>query len=159
MSIERVFFRDHNFVLTIISGKLTGRELSEHVLAMNRDYAFIKGIRELADCRFLTDVSELEEQEVVSSAGKERGSLRVVGGRGAIVAISEEVYSLAEMYADVASRIREDARAFRSMDEAIRWLELEDFKKEFLPLISEAYCNDRTSELVAHPYGYENRGC
>ena len=159
MSIERVFFREHNFVLTIIFGKLTGRELSEHVLAMNRDYSFIKGIRELADCRFLTDVSELDEQEVVSSAGKERGSLRVVGGRGAIVAISEEIYNLAEIYADVASQIREDAKVFRSMDEAIRWLELEDFKKEFLPLISEAFGNNRAKELVAHPYGHENRGC
>jgi hypothetical protein len=153
MTIERVYFREHNFVLTIIFDKLTGRELAEHVLAMNRDYASIKGIRELADCRFLTDVSELDEGEVVFSASKEQGSLRVVGGRGAVVATSDEVYKLAKMYCDIAAQIREDAKVFRSMDDAIRWLELEDFKKDFLPLISEAFCDDRTRELVCAPIG------
>lgn len=146
MAIERVYFREHNFVLTIIFGKLTGRELAEHVLAMNRDYANIKGIRELADCRFLTDVSGLNEHEVVSSATKEQGSSRVIGGRGAIVAVAEEVFRLAEMYADVSSQIREDVRVFRTMDEAIGWLELEDFKKDFLPLISDAFYEERKGD-------------
>ena len=150
MSIERIFFREYNFVFSIFFGKLTGKELSAHVLAINRDYAFIKGIRELTDCRFLTDVSEVDGQEFVSSASTKQGLWGGIWGRGAIVATSGEMYNLAKMYADVASYIREDARAFRSMDEAVRWLELEDFKKYFLPIINKAFgnCNDRNQQLV-----------
>ena len=143
MSIERIFFKKENFVLTLIYGKLTEAELLEHVQAMNHQYSDIYGIKELADCRFLYDVSELSGSDLLSTANLEKGSARAIGGKGAIVASSDVVFGLASMYAAIASNIREDSKAFRDMDEAFEFLELGEVKKKILPLISETAYNTR----------------
>ncbi|NWF39218.1 hypothetical protein F3F96_08725 [Mariprofundus sp. NF] len=148
MAIERIYFEAENFVLTLIYGKLTNSELTTHVVEMNRDYNHIKGVRELADCRFLTDVSELTGSAVLHSAELEEGNSRVIGGRGAIVATSDLIYGLANMYAAVASNIRDESRVFRSMDEALQWLEIDPIRAEVESLISEEAYQQRNRASI-----------
>ena len=51
MAIERIYFKEENFVLTLIYGKLTESELITHVAEMHEEYSNIMGIREMADCQ------------------------------------------------------------------------------------------------------------
>jgi len=137
MSIERIYFEAENVVLTLIYGKLTSSELSAHVTEMNDEYNTIEGIRELADCRYLTDVSELTGSTLINSAAMEKGSSRTIGGKGAIVVASDLIYGLASMYAAVARDIRDDSRVYRNMGEAVEWLKLDPIRTEIESLISE----------------------
>ena len=130
MTIERIYFEGHNFVLSLIYGKLTEAELGQHVLAMNEEYKDKTAVNELADCRFLTDVSELTAQSVAFSASMEKGVSRVCGSKGAIVVASNTVFGMARAYAAVAQQARIDSRVFRSMDEAIKWLEIEPLQEK-----------------------------
>lgn len=148
MTIDRFYFEEHNFVLTLIYGKLTNTELLEHVQAMNQEYSEISGIKELADCRFLHDVSELSGADLLSTADLEKGTTRVIGGKGAIVASSDAVFGLASMYAAIASNIREDSKAFRNLEESIEFLELGDFRKEILSLISDSAYKKRLNSVM-----------
>lgn len=138
MAITRIYFKEENFVLTIIYDKLTDLELVEHVQAMNIEYAGIYGIKELADCRYLQDISELTARDMLTTADAEKETTRIVGGKGAIVAESDVIFGLASMYAAIASNIREDSKAFRSLDEAIDFLQVGDFKKKLLEHLSKS---------------------
>jgi len=143
MAIDRIYFKEENFVLTIIYDKLTDLELVEHVQTMNTDYEGIYGIKELADCRYLYDVSELTAKDMLSTADGEKTSTRVIQGKGAIVAESDVIFGLASMYAAIASNIREESKAVRSISEAIELLEIDEFKDKVLETLSRAAYEDR----------------
>lgn len=128
MPIKRIYFEADNFVLSLIYGKLTNAELGQHVIDMNNEYRGKHAVNELADCRFLTDVSELSVQAVTISADMEMGESRTSNSRGAIVVASDEVYGMARAYASVAQNARTDSRVFREIDEAIDWLEIEHLR-------------------------------
>ncbi|OIQ00052.1 MAG: hypothetical protein AUK35_05310 [Zetaproteobacteria bacterium CG2_30_46_52] len=137
MAIKRVYFREDNFVLTMIYGKLTNAEINAHVIAMNKENAKVTGLMELADCRYLTDTSELNSENLMVAASMERGQSRAIGGKGAIVAISDMVYALARVYAAIASDIREDSQVFRDINLAIAFLGIEHLKDEVLLLADD----------------------
>ncbi len=147
MAINRIYFKEKNFVLTIIYDKLTDIELIEHVLAMNTEYEGIYGIKELADCRYLYDISELTARDMLTTADAEKESTRVILGKGAIVAETDIIFGLASMYAAIASNIREDSKVFRSLDEAIDFLELKEFKPKLLEQLSESAYEERFNSL------------
>ena len=130
MAIKRIYFRENNFVLTQIYGKLTNSEISDHVIEMNHECSAEKGLMELADCRYLTDVSELNSNQLLIAATFEKGESRALGGKGAIVVASEQIFGLARVYASVAANIRTDSQVFRNMDEAITWLGVEHLKDD-----------------------------
>ena len=146
MSIERIYYQEPNFVLTLIYGKLTSGELADHVGTMNTEYAGIAGIKELADCRYLYDVSELSAEGLFFSAENEKGSTRVIGGKGAIVASSDVIYGLARMYSAIASNIREDSQAFRTLDEAIEFLDISNLMEILGPELSESSYKKRLND-------------
>jgi len=130
MAIERIYYRDHHFVLTLIYGKLTNAEIGEHVLAMNKEYAGEAALVELADCRYLTDISELDARGLMVSANLEKGQLRTAGGKGAIVVASDLIYGMARVYASIAEQSRIDSQVYRDMDKAIEWLNVVHLKDE-----------------------------
>ena len=147
MAIDRIYFKEKNFVLTLIYDKLTDIELINHVHAMNTEYEGIYGIKELADCRYLYDISELTARDMLTTADAEKESTRVILGKGAIVAETDIIFGLASMYAAIASNIREDSKVFRSLDEAIDFLELGEFKSKLIEQLSESAYEERFSSL------------
>lgn len=140
MPIKRKYFEDENFVLTLIYGKLTRAELGQHVIEMNNEHKDKAGVNELADCRWLTDISELTTTDVVISAEMEREKGRTCGSKGAIVVASDTVYGLARAYATIAQEARVDSRVYRSMDEAIKWLEVDCLREQIAALSDEIAC-------------------
>jgi len=140
MAIERIYYKEQNFVLTLIYDELTDLELIKHVHAMNSEYEGIFGLKELADCRFLFDVSKLTARDMLSTADAEKGTERVLHGKGAIIAESDVVFGLASMYAAIASNIREESKAYRNLDEGINALDIGDFRSVIEEELStEAY--------------------
>lgn len=140
MAIERIYFPDENFVLTLIYGSLDNQQLSRHVMEMNAEYQDIDGVRELADCRHLRDVSALTGNGLIGSAHMEQGSSRVRHGKGIIVVAEEHIYGLARMYAAIASQIRDESRVTYSLDEALGWLGIASIRTEVEQRLSdEAY--------------------
>lgn len=137
MTIKRTYFEDDNFVLTHMYGKLTAAELGQHVLEMNSEYKGKRSVNELADCRFLTDVSELSTQGVISSAQMQKGAERTSGSRGGIVVASDAVYGLARAYSVFSQQTRIDSRVFRSVDEAVNWLGIGHLRKQIEQLSEE----------------------
>lgn len=147
MAIKRIYFENANFVLTLIYDSLTDMELVEHVHAMNTEYEGITGIKELADCRYLYDVSQLTARDMLSTADAEKGSDRVVQGKGAIIAESDVIFGLASMYAAIASNIREESKAYRKLDEGLNALDLGDARNEVEELLSRESYQKRFEEL------------
>lgn len=140
MPIKRKYFKDHNFVLTLFYGRLTQAELGQHVIEMNNEYKDKAGVNELADCRHLTDISELTTTGVVISAQMEKGEERSFGSKGAIVVASDAVYGLARAYATIAQEARVDSKVYRSMDEAIEWLGVDHLREQIAVLSGEIAC-------------------
>jgi len=132
MTIERIYFKKDNFILTLMYGKLTNAQIGEHVVAMNKEYASCTGVTELADCRFLTDVSKLTPEQLSIAASMEEGQPRTLGGKGAIVVSNNEIFALARVYAAVASNARDDSQVFRDLDAAINWLKVDQLRDEIL---------------------------
>jgi len=147
MAINRIYFKEENFVLTIIYDELTDIELAEHVYTMNTEYEGITGIRELADCRYLHDISQLTARDMLSTADAEKGSSRVVQGKGAIVAEADVVFGLASMYAAIASNIREESKACRSLEEALDTLDTGEFREVLETELSEESYRKRFESL------------
>ncbi len=148
MAIDRIYFKEENFVLTLIYNKLTDIQLIEHVQVMNTEYEGIFGIKELADCRYLYDISELTARDMLTTADSEKDSTRVIMGKGAIVAESDAIFGLASMYAAIASNIREDSKAFRSLDEAFDFLDIGDFKNTLLEHLTESAYKEKLKFLI-----------
>ncbi|WP_236075268.1 hypothetical protein [Mariprofundus sp. EBB-1] len=134
MAIERIYYREHNFVLTLIYGKLSNAELAEHVIKMHQENEKESALTELADCRYLTDVSELNVNGIVLSASMEKDHPRTFNGLGAIVVAhdADHIYGLARAYAAIASQARIDSHVYRSLDEAIDWLAVNHLKDEIV---------------------------
>jgi len=147
MSIERIYFEKENFVLTLIYGKLTNEELASHVLEMNKEYADIEGLREVADCRYLTDVSEITGNGLLGSAHLEEGSSRTRHGRGVIVVASEHIYGMARMFATISSQYRDESTVTYSMDEALKLMQIDPIHEKIHTLISEEAYRARGVEL------------
>lgn len=123
MAIDRIYYKEQNFLLTIIYDQLSDLELIEHVHAINNEYQNIEGLKELADCRYLFDVSQLTARDMLTTANGEKGT-----AIGAIIAESDVIFGLASMYAAIASNIREESKAYRTLDEGIEALGIGDFK-------------------------------
>lgn len=115
-------------MLTLMYGRLTDAEVGEHVIRMNREYAATSALIELADCRYLHDISALSADGLMVSAGMEKGQLRTAGSKGAIVVANDLVFGLARVYAAIAAQDRVDSRVYRDLDEAIDWLGMNHLK-------------------------------
>ncbi len=134
MAIKRVYFEEQNFVLSVFYDKLTNVGLTQHIIDMNLAFADKAAVNELADCRYLTDISKLTGGSIALSTQMESGQKRIVNSKCAIVVDSDVVYGLAQAYATFSRNMRGDARVFRSMDKAVKWLEVADIREKILEL-------------------------
>jgi len=130
LSIERIFYPEHNMVLSMFYGKLTHHELTQHVIDMNREYEKCTHLFELANCRYLTDISTLNSQGLTLAASLEKDQPRTFESKGAIVVDSDVVYGLARVFATIAAESRIDSRVYRNLDDAIVWLEVGALSQE-----------------------------
>ncbi|WP_240923959.1 hypothetical protein [Mariprofundus ferrooxydans] len=120
---------------------MTNVELGQHVLTLNEAYKDKGTVHELADCRYLTDVSEMTGGGAAFAAGMGAGQKRTFNSKGAIVVASDTVYGLARAYTTFARETRIDSRVYRSIDEAIEWLGAGILRSEIIAF------SDKTADL------------
>lgn len=128
MPVDHVYFEDDNIVLTQIYGKLTPIELLGHVETMGELCSHNEAVIELVDCRLCSDTTEMTGASLMSVASLEQGQPWADGSKCAIVVDTELHYGLARIYATIASETRMQANVFYSLDEAINWLGIEQYK-------------------------------
>lgn len=54
MGFTRHYFQEHTFMLTKITGEINDDDLSQHVVALNKETEGLTNLKELTDCREIT---------------------------------------------------------------------------------------------------------
>ena len=131
MSIERRWFAQQTFVVTTVRASLDNHALLEHVEDMNRECAGITGLKEVADCRALTDVEQVSVSGITQACLREKkkpGSKLVI----LVPPHSPVMYGLARVYQMFASDSRDSVKVFTDIDDAMRWLEPDEKNRRSL---------------------------
>jgi|GEM_PF-3488716 len=121
MGISRHFFPDRTFLLSVLHGSVDGESLKTYVLECNRDVGDAANLRELADCRRVTDLKGLSVRAAIACAGAEadrpQSKLAIL-----VPPDSNLMYGVARAYQTFAETRRQGARVFRNFDQAVAWL-------------------------------------
>ena len=114
-------------------GIVTDRELLAHVRALTIDPRFVRNLHQLADLRDVTDV------EVTAATIRKMASLNPYGdgSRRAVVVTSDLLFGMARMYQILRDEPTDELEIFRTLDDALRWLEILDANEELLSALSQ----------------------
>jgi hypothetical protein len=126
MSIEYQFFPSHHLVYIRYSGLITAGELLNVPAVLYAHPQYQPGMSELNDYRGVTGggagVSRQTFHDLVSmerNIDEKRGQVRM-----AHIAPQDLIYGVARMYSMLSSSSSAEMRVFRSMPEALAWLDL-----------------------------------
>ena len=120
MSITRTYNKEHNFMLTRLADSVNDEEVFDHVRALNRELSDKIHVKELADCRDLTDVHITTDGTVFNATQEDiklGSNLAILVPEG-----SSYIFSLARAYQMFSKEFRNSVMVFRNPDEAMAWL-------------------------------------
>ena len=145
MEFTRHLFKDNNFLLTIISGELENISFQKHILEFNSVARGIPHLRELVDCRGITNLDNLTVEATVAASQQE--DKRPDSLLAVLVAESNPlIYGMARSYIAFPQFQRQDANIFTDYDEALNWLAINQREKEiFNTLVSSVNTADFNS--------------
>ena len=131
------FIPEHNFLLSTIEGPLDDAGLTEHVREVNELASKSANIKELSDCRSITDLSGLSVQGTVKCAQLEQDK---PGSKLAIVVPRENItlYGMARAYHTFSVEKREDVQIFGTIEEAASWLAEDKLEAESMANLAES---------------------
>lgn len=120
MGFSRYYFKGHNFLLTKVSGKIAVDDLLQHVMAVNKEMAGKINLRQLTDCRNITDLQSLSVKDATNCAQRE------INKPGCLLAIvvpeSPIFFGMARAYAMFAEDHRGEVQIFQNIHDALEWL-------------------------------------
>ncbi len=134
MPITTEYFKEQHFIKTQISGKFTDKELLAHVRELNKITKGMNGVKEIADCRGVTDISRLSADGVEFCSSWECVK---PGSRLAILMPSDNITFnvLGGIYEATCEQFRDDVVVLNEIDDAIRWLSCDsNFQKKLKAL-------------------------
>lgn len=137
MAISRSYFPSHRLIVSVFTGNITDEELVRHVKILNEDLQLRQGHLELADVTGIRSIRRLTTYGFQTAASRERDQERVRSGRLAIVAKEDWSFGLGRMFQTYAEQSPRPVSVFRSLDDAIAWLEVEDIRDEIRTRIAE----------------------
>lgn len=120
MSFTRHCFNECNFMLTRVFGEINDKELANHVVQINKKLEDKVNVKELADCRELTNM-HLTTQGTTLNASHEHNK---PGSYMAILVPQEHdmIFAMARTYQIFSEEFRDHVNIFSHYDEAISWL-------------------------------------
>ncbi|WP_126456583.1 hypothetical protein [Sulfuriflexus mobilis] len=68
MGFSTHYSKDHNFMLTNISGDITDNGLMQHIVAYDKEIEKLPILKELSDCRQIQSITSLSTQAATSAA-------------------------------------------------------------------------------------------
>ncbi len=120
MGFSRYYLKEHNFLLTKVSGKIAVDDLLQHVITVNKEMTGKINLRQLTDCRNITDLQSLSVKDATNCAQRETNkpgcSLAI------IVPDSPIFFGMARAYAMFAEDHRGEVRIFQNIHDALEWL-------------------------------------
>ncbi len=120
MGFSRYYFKEHNFLLTKISGQIAVDDLLQHVITVNKEMTGKINLRQLTDCRNITNLQSLSVKDATNCAQRETNkpgcSLAIV------VPDSPIFFGMARAYAMFAEDHRGEVRIFQNIHDALEWL-------------------------------------
>ncbi|MCH2205945.1 MAG: hypothetical protein MK132_08775 [Lentisphaerales bacterium] len=124
MAVHIEHSKKHDFILSTAVGLISDQLLLEHVYRLNTLSELYPGFNELADCRYLEDVSGLSGDGARTCALVEKykeGSKLAI-----LVDDSPLIYAMARTYEIFAESKRDAVEIFICESEALAWLEYDD---------------------------------
>ncbi|MFW8602288.1 hypothetical protein ACOHYD_12510 [Desulfobacterota bacterium M19] len=120
MGFSRYYFKEHNFLLTRISGQIAVKDLLEHVITVNKEMTEKINLRQLTDCRSITNLQNLSVKDTTNCAQRETNK---PGSSLAIVVPDSPIFfGMARAYAMFAEDHRGEVRIFQNTHDALEWL-------------------------------------
>lgn len=146
MGFERHHYRERRFVWTRITGSLCDEDLREQVSALNEECAGVVGLRELGDCREITDLRRTTVNGTTAIAATETVK---PGSRFAILtpADSPLIFGMARACQSFALAKRDAVHIFHDLNEALAWLAEDDKDLNALKAFITAIQNKPAAEL------------
>lgn len=129
MGFTRHLFKDDNFLLTVISGELENASFQKHIMEFNSIVKDVSNLRELVDCRGVTNLDNLTVEATVTASQQEEkrpDSLLAL----LVVESNPLIYGMARSYIAFPQFHRKDANIFTDYDEALNWLATNKQEKE-----------------------------
>lgn len=120
MPIDRTYFEEYNFLLTSLTGGLEENDFREYVLSLNSYAEGKKGLRELSDCRNVTERSVLKTIAIRRTAQLETPKPESL----LAILINDNIlhFGLARVYQTFAAPMRKKIEIFTDFDKALTWL-------------------------------------
>lgn len=129
MGFTRHLFEDDNFLFTIISGELENTSFKKHIIEFNSVAGDIPHLRELVDCRGITNLDNLTVGATVAASQQE--DKRPDSLLALLVPESNPlIYGMARSYLAFPQFQRQDANIFTDYDKALSWLAINKREKE-----------------------------
>ena len=120
MGISRHYLKENNFLLSRLCGEINDLNLSEHVLAFNRETKEISDLRELVDCR---DIENLENLTVNGATSDAKLAEKHSDYMTAILVNNATLlYGMARAFQMFLDDRRKEVKIFKDFDEALSWL-------------------------------------
>ena len=113
-------------MLTEITGEIDDNDLLSHVIALNTETAGVVNLRELADCRGITNVNLSTHGTTVSASNEQNKP----GSKGVILVPegNEIVFAMARAFQMFCESYRDEVKILQDYDEAVAWLANDDKK-------------------------------
>lgn len=131
------FYEECNLVVKVFTESMTNKLLFNGVLDSRNDKNLKPGFLELADCRKITDTSNLTTDGILTASQLELENTKYVGGKLVIVADRPHLRGLAMQYSLYAERSRDAVNIVNTVEEAISWLGLDHLTGQILKDIDE----------------------
>ena len=121
MGFSRHLLKSHKFLYTKISGEINDHNLRQHIIDLNSETEDIYDLRELADCRDITNVKDLTIKEGISTnvsmiKNKHQGVLAMV------IPESLLLYGMARAYQTFVANKVKCVEVFKDINNALEWL-------------------------------------
>lgn len=142
MGFTRQYFQDHNFLLTRLSDEISDAMFNQHTSDFEMETRDLHDVRELADCRTVSDLTEITSNGVIQNA--ESAAHRPDFRLAILINDSALHYGLVRMFQTFSAEHRQAIEIFKDLREALSWLSYDDEEIEKL----ETYVNLNQS---SHP--------
>jgi hypothetical protein len=117
---------EHGILFVADFGEVEEAELNDQAARMGRDPSIVPALNALVDLREAS-IRDLQAKVIRDLAVKFR-EMNLIGDRTkmAIAATNDVVFGMARIYGAVRSNSKLEARVFREITEARKWLETDD---------------------------------
>ena len=125
MPIRREYIESCDLMLTQLVDEISDKDLMNEVHRLNKMIQSHPNLKELADCRLLSECSQLTTRGATRSASQE--NIRS-GSKLAIVIPSDSLFlfGIARAYKTFSETRRKEVQIYLNLPDALHWLQLDD---------------------------------